>query len=144
MSEPRIDIALDGDGLSYQPGETCSGEYRLVGVHECQVKSIEASVLWYTEGKGDEDMAVHEFWRQSADDGDVIDTLRPGRFSTRLPNSPLSYQGRIITLRWCVRVRVFLHRNREIVAEKVFCLGNVPPVPPPPSAPAEEPSDVAE
>lgn len=143
MSEPRIDIRLEGEEAHFAPGAALRGEYRLVGIHECQVKSLEVSVLWCTEGKGDEDMAVHEFWRQSAEDGDVIDTLRPGRFSTQLPNSPLSYQGRIITLRWCVRVRVFLHRNREVVGEKTFCLGAVPPIAPP-AAPVAEPAHAAE
>ena len=37
------------------------------------MKAIEVSVLWHTEGKGDEDMAVTEFWRRDAEDGHPID-----------------------------------------------------------------------
>ena len=126
--EPTIVIRLDGDSRFYRPGETLSGEYRLESLDASQVKAIELSVLWHTEGKGDEDLAVHEFWRWDADDGRPIDPSRPERFNTRLPNSPLSYEGQIIKLRWCIRVRAFLHRGKEVVAEKAFQLGDVPPV----------------
>ena len=88
---------------------------------------MEVSVLWHTEGKGDEDLAVHDFRRLSAENGDPIDPRRPGRFSTVLPNSPLSYRGVIVKIRWCVRVRVFLTRGREVVGELHFRLGEVLP-----------------
>jgi hypothetical protein len=48
------------------------------------------------------------------------------QFSTRLPNSPLSYDGRIVKIRWCVRVRVFLPRGVELVEDELFQLGCVP------------------
>jgi hypothetical protein len=127
-SEPTVVIRLDGDLSTYQPGETLSGEYWIESVDLGQIKTVEVSVLWATEGKGDEDMAVHEFWCRDADDGRPIELGRPERFSTTLPNSPLSYQGQIIKLRWCVRVRVFPARGKEVVGEKVFHLGNVPPI----------------
>jgi hypothetical protein len=43
-----------------------------------------------------------------------------------LPASPLSYHGAILSIRWCVRVRAFLDRDREVVGERGFVLGNVP------------------
>ena len=128
MSDPAVIIRLDGNGRTYQPGETLSGEYRLEAVEHDQVKAVEASVLWYSEGKGDEDLAVHEFWRRDVDNGDWIDPRRPERFSTILPLSPLSYEGQIVALHWCVRVRAFLHRGKDLLAQRVFRLGNVPPV----------------
>ena len=127
-SEPTVVIRLDGDGLVYRPGETFSGQYWIKSLEAGQVKAVEVSVLWHTEGKGDEDMAVHEFWRRDADDGRPIDPSQPERFSTTLPNSPLSYEGQIIKLRWYVRVRAFPNRGKEVVGEKVFQLGDVPPV----------------
>ena len=93
-----------------------------------EVKAVEVSVLWYTEGKGDEDLAVHDFWRSSAEGGDGLDLRRPGRFSTVLPKSPLSYRGVLVKIRWCVRVRVFLTRGREVMGELAFRLGEVPAV----------------
>ena len=126
MNEPLVRIRFDGNGRLYRPGETLCGEYRLERIKREDVKAVEVSVLWYTDGKGDQDLAVHDFRRLSAEDGDQIDPRRPGRFSTTLPNSPLSYNGMIVKVRWCVRVRVFLSRDKEVVGELPFRLGNVP------------------
>jgi len=130
MNEPTVVIRFDGNGRVYLPGDILAGEYRLESFAFGQIRSIEFSVLWYTEGKGDEDMAVHEFQRLSADDGDWIDPSRPGRFSVMLPNSPLSYDGAILKIRWCVRVRVFPRKGKQVVGQRVFTLGNVAPVGP--------------
>ena len=127
-AEPTVVIRLDGDGPAYRPGETLSGQYWIDALDAGQVKAIEVSVLWHTEGKGDEDMAVHEFWRRDADEPIPIDFSQPERFRTTLPNSPLSYEGQMIKLRWCVRVRAFPYRGKEVVGERQFQLGNVPPV----------------
>jgi len=126
MTGPQIILRLDENGRIYRPGDTLTGEYRMMAVDRQEVKSLEVSVLWYTEGKGDEDMRVHYFRRLSTEDGDWIDPRRPGRFTTVLPNSPLSYDGRIVKVRWCVRVRVFLKRNREVVGQRLFRLGDIP------------------
>lgn len=126
MNEPRVTIRFDGNGRAYQPGETLSGEYRLESLRREDVKAVEVSVLWHTDGKGDEDLAVHDFRRLSVEDGDWIDVRYPGRFRTVLPKSPLSYRGVIVKLRWCVRVRAFLARDREVVGELPFQLGDVP------------------
>ncbi|MEN6457767.1 MAG: hypothetical protein ABFC63_02455 [Thermoguttaceae bacterium] len=124
--EPTVVILLEGESRIHRPGDTLAGEYWIESIDAEQVKAIEASVLWHTEGKGDEDMAVHEFWRRHADQG-PFDSRHPQRFSTVLPNSPLSYDGQIVKLRWCVRVRALLHRGKDIVSEKAFRLGDVPP-----------------
>ncbi len=61
MSEPLVVIRLDGNGRAYQPGDTLSGQYHVEAVTKDEVRAIEASVLWFTEGKGDEDLVVHEY-----------------------------------------------------------------------------------
>lgn len=134
MNEPAILIRMDGSSPTYQPGESLSGEYRLESVQRDQIQAIEISVLWSTEGKGDEDLAVHEFWRRDADTGDFMNASRPERFSTTLPASPLSYEGRIVKIHWCIRVRVFLQGGKELVGQKGFRLGSIPP----PSGPSGE------
>lgn len=126
MNEPSILIRLDGNGRTYWPGETLSGTYRFDGFLADEVRAVEVSVLWYTDGKGDTDMSVHDFRRISAEEAGWIDPRRPGRFSTVLPASPLSYDGEILKLRWCVRVRAFLGRGKEVVGELPFRLGGVP------------------
>ncbi len=128
MNEPHVTIRLDANGRIYRPGETLAGEYRLNSFDPEEIRAVEVSVLWHTEGKGDEDLAVHDFHRLAPENGQRVELLRPGRFSTRLPNSPLSYNGLIVKVRWCVRVRVFLTRGRELVGQKTFRLGEVPPV----------------
>lgn len=127
-SEPTVVIRLDGDELVFRPGETLSGQYWIKSLDAQLLKAVEVSVLWSSDGKGDEDMAVHEFWRRDVEDGQPIDPAQPERFRTTLPNSPLSYEGRIIKLRWCVRVRAFLFRGKDVLGERVFQLGAVPPL----------------
>ncbi len=126
MNEPSITIRFDSNGRTYRPGETLSGEYVFEPFPADEIRAVEVSVLWHTEGKGDTDMAVHDFRRVSSEDDGWIDPRRPGRFSTVLPNSPLSYEGAIVKLRWCVRVRAFLARGKDLVGEFPFRLGSVP------------------
>ncbi len=128
MTEPTVTIHLDDNGRARRPGETLAGEYRLNAVSPDEIRAIEVSVLWCTDGKGDNDMAVHYFRRLSDDDDGPADLRRAGRFSTALPNSPLSYDGALIKLGWSVRVRAFLTSGKELFAEQPFRLGCVPAV----------------
>ncbi|MCC6124928.1 MAG: hypothetical protein IT426_08200 [Pirellulales bacterium] len=139
--EPSVNIRLDGDGRTYRPGETLSGEYVFDDLPANEGKTLEVSVVWFTEGKGDEDLAVHEFWRTNLEGTNAADLLRPRRFSTVLPNSPLSYDGRIVKIRWCVRVRAFFQGGKEVFGQKLFRLGDVPEIPPAPPPPIAEPTE---
>lgn len=126
MIEPYITIRFDDNGRIRQPGETLAGSYRLHGLSPHDVKAVEVSVLWHTDGKGDEDLAVHHFERVAADEDHSFDVRRPRRFKTVLPSSPLSYHGAIIRIQWCVRVRVYLTSGKEVLGERAFELGGVP------------------
>jgi hypothetical protein len=86
-----------------------------------QVDRLEASVLWYTEGKGETDLGVAAFQRLDRDA--VLRASGRGFLQTQLPASPLSYEGRLLRVRWCVRLRLFLLDGREIVAQQPFYLG---------------------
>jgi hypothetical protein len=132
--EPSVIIRFDGNGRVYRPGETLSGEYAFDDLPDNPAKIIEVSVVWFTEGKGEEDMSVHEFWRTNLEENPLANLLRPQRFSTTLPGSPLTYDGRIVKLRWCVRVRAFFQGGKEIFGQKLFRLGDVPAIPPLPVA----------
>ena len=123
---PLIPLRLDGRGSRiYYPGETLAGSYYLGNLGNEPIDAVEVSVLWHTEGKGNEDFGIHEFWRRSVSDGDWIDNSTPGRFHTKLPNSPLSYDGELVKIFWLIRIRVFLSDGREIVDEHSFRLGNI-------------------
>jgi hypothetical protein len=127
MNEGSVRILLDANRRVYQPGDLLSGEYQVESLRWMEPLAVEVSVLWHTEGQGDEDLAVHYFERMDAPAQAGVDLRRPRRFNTRLPYSPLSYQGVIVKIRWCVRVRVFLPRGKELVGEMFFQLGNLPP-----------------
>lgn len=126
MIEPYVTIRFDDNGRIRQPAETLAGSYRLHGISPHGVKAVEVSVLWHTDGKGDEDLAVHHFERVAAEEDQPFDVRRPRRFKTVLPSSPLSYHGAIIRIQWCVRVRVYLTSGKEVIGERAFELGGVP------------------
>ena len=124
-----ITIQLDGRGSrQYYPGETLAGSYRFDSLRCDDIAAVEVSVLWHTEGKGNEDIGVHAFWRFATNEGDWIDPRRPGRFATTLPRTPLSYNGAIVKIHWSVRVRVFLENGSEYCDELSFRLGKIPDV----------------
>lgn len=140
MNEGSVRILLDGNRRVYQPGDLLSGEYQVESLRWMEPTAVEVSVLWYTEGQGEEDLAVHYFERVDMLAQAGVELRRPRRFNTRLPYSPLSYQGVIVKIRWCVRVRVFLPRGKELVGEISFQLGNLPPARPArPAAAMREP-----
>jgi hypothetical protein len=126
MMQPRVKLELDDGARIYRPGEVFAGQFHLEDVPPQDVCAIELSVLWHTEGKGEEDMSVHHFDRLEPQNGESADFRQSRHFSTVLPNSPLSYHGLIVKICWCVRVRVFMTRGRELSLEVPFQLGNVP------------------
>lgn len=126
MTEPLLSLCFGGSKKHFSAGEEMICEYQIDAVEASEIQAVEASVLWFSEGKGEEDLGVHFFERRLPADADEMD-LRPlRRFRTRLPNSPLSYSGAIVSIRWCVRLRLFLRRGKEFVLEQPFTLGNVP------------------
>ncbi len=127
MSEVRVTLKLADHEEPYLPGDTISAEYRIYGAGPHDVKAVELSVLWYTVGQGEEDLAVHFFERLAGEEGAAVDFRAPQHIHTELPHSPLSYDGLLVKVCWCVRVRVFLPRGKEITAEQPFTLGKVSP-----------------
>ena len=125
-SVPRIDVRFGRPGRDYVPGDVVSVDYEYGSPGDDEIRAVERSVLWYTEGKGEEDIGVHFFDRHAS--ADRVSTVLPeGRFETRLPLTPLSYEGVIVKIRWCVRIRLFFDAGRDHVTEHVFTVGHVPP-----------------
>jgi len=127
MNEPLISIVIDGSSQVHFPGERLSGAFQIDAVEPEEIQAVELSVLWYTQGKGDEDVGVHHFERFTGDGEGSGKLHELRRFGTTLPLSPLSYEGLILKIHWCVRVRAFLTQGREYVAQTRFQLGNLPP-----------------
>lgn len=116
-------IELEKD--TFYPGDFLTCEYfvKILPVHDIQ--AVETSVIWITEGKGEEDIGVHFFERRQKRSLSSETFDRNQRASTVLPASPLSYEGEILKIRWCVRVRLFLGSGEQITEDRYFRLGNV-------------------
>jgi len=122
---PLISIHLDRPYRAYQGGDEIHCQYQVDRVKIDQLQAVEASLLWYTEGKGEEDLGVHYFERRTPTTEDP--DIRPMRqFTTTLPSSPLSYEGIIIKIQWCARIRVFLQDGSVYSHEQAFLLGKTP------------------
>jgi len=123
MTKPHITLEFDEHEGLYWPGDVISGVYLVESDRPEEIKAIEVSILWHTLGKGDEDFGVHFFQRETDNDAGPLLSNEPRRFATELPNSPLSYDGLIVKIRWCVRIRAFRTSGRDLLAEQPFRLG---------------------
>ncbi|MEM7474241.1 MAG: hypothetical protein AAF483_04555 [Planctomycetota bacterium] len=100
-------------------------EFRVQRVARDEVDRLEISVVWYTEGKGTEDLGVHLFQALSAEELSSVLDGKPHPIVSTLPSCPLSYEGRLLNIRWCVRLRLYLNDGREFSSEKPFYLGHL-------------------
>ncbi len=106
----------------YEAGGLLVAKWRISRVRLDQLQGLEVSVLWHTEGKGDEDLHVHHFHRLTAQQLRGTGLADEQSIQSRLPVSPLSYFGKLITIRWSLRLRLFLSAGREILSEQPFCV----------------------
>lgn len=126
MIEPLLSLVIVSPKRQFAAGDELVCEYQIDAVDPADIQAVEASVLWHTEGKGEDDLGVHFFERRLPADAENGDLRPMRRLRTRLPNSPLSYRGAILSIQWCVRLRLFMRRGREYVLEQPFSLGSVP------------------
>lgn len=138
MTEPLLSLCIVGPKRQFAAGDELICEYQIDAVDPGEIQAVEASVLWHTEGKGEDDLGVHFFERRLPSDADGGDLRPMRRLRTRLPNSPLSYVGAILNIQWCVRLRLFLRRGREYLVEQPFTVGSVPAVLPAVVVPPDE------
>lgn len=124
--EPLLSIQLFDHLPFYRPGNLLKCDYQIDAVAEGEIQAVETSVLWYTEGKGDEDMGIHFFERRSAAD-EPTDLRELQRFEVELPNSPLSYVGSLVQVFWCVRLRAFMPKGKSSTLDHPFQLGELVP-----------------
>jgi len=120
--DPLIAIRIRSPNCVFHPGEQLECEYQIDAIQPSDIQAVETSVMWYTEGKGDEDLGVHYFERYTPSDVVDGDVRQLHCLDTRLPQTPLSYHGLIVKIRWCVRVRLFWGRGKETVVDRVFQL----------------------
>ncbi len=123
---PRVVVLFCHADRQYEPLDDITVRYEVEGLGSEPPRAVEHSVLWFTEGKGEEDLGVHFFERIVEPDRLPPATSTEG-FAARLPASPLSYEGVIVKIRWCVRMRFFFAGGRDYVSEHEFIVGRVPP-----------------
>ncbi|MEM7453730.1 MAG: hypothetical protein AAF456_05170 [Planctomycetota bacterium] len=115
----------------YRPGELLSCEYKIdIRPGGPKANAIETTVLWQTEGKGDTDIGVHFFERREKKmvQPDVL--RQTHKLTTKLPQTPLSYDGRIVKIVWCIRVRIFFDDGGERTFDKAIRVGDAIFLPP--------------
>ena len=125
-TQPAVNVSLCREDGIYLAGGELMASWRVRRIPVDDISSVEVSVLWHTEGKGDEDLHVHHFHRLSQDQVRSIGEAKRQSLRCQLPASPLSYHGHLIQLRWCLRLRLFLTDGREILAEQPFHLVSPP------------------
>jgi hypothetical protein len=118
-------IRLLGLQPTYMPSDILEFEYRVANIEQGNISAVEVSVVWLTEGKGTEDLGVHSFQRLTGNALAAIDWTVPQLVRVPLPDSPLSYEGRLVKISWCVRVRFYLSDGTELVAQQPFYLGTI-------------------
>ncbi|MBN1816074.1 MAG: hypothetical protein JW828_01860 [Sedimentisphaerales bacterium] len=92
-----LEIHLEGGKTEYQPNETIAGTVKW----QCteRPEKIELRLIWYTRGKGDEDIGMVD---TICFDGPAIFDTR--KFQFTLPTGPYSFSGKLISLLWAVEL----------------------------------------
>ena len=124
-TEPALGLRVLSLQHALEPGEILEFEYCIQRVSAELIDRLEVSVAWFTEGKGSEDIGVHCFESLSRSDLSRGALSEPRQCVTTLPATPLSFEGRLFKIRWCIRLRLFLSNGREISAEQPFYLGHL-------------------
>jgi hypothetical protein len=117
-------VSLCRSDACYQGGRVLTAAWRIGPTAVHQAEGLEASVMWYTEGKGDEDLHVHHFQRWNDAQLQQLDLRHALPLRCELPQTPLSYEGTLVRIRWCVRLRMFCRSGREIVVQAPFQLSS--------------------
>ena len=86
-----VDLTLER--TEFEPGEAVCGTARAEGRGKVVV-----SLLWFTSGRGTEDVGV-----VAREEGEVDGELALP-FELRLPTTPWTFSGRLVSVQWAVEV----------------------------------------
>lgn len=107
-------VSIELEKTAYEPGETISGYVHWNTGGE-RYQRVLVSLLWHTEGKGNEDVEVIHQVNIPAST-----TQDRRQFSFELPNFPWSFSGRLISLVWNIEAslepRGDVHRETLVLA----------------------------
>ena len=99
MGNSTIDIEIKDGRTSFLPGQTLGGHTRWLCSEPPKKASLQ--LIWFTEGKGDEDVGLVEEIRFK---NPYASDERP--FEFQLPGGPYSFSGKLISLTWALELQV--------------------------------------
>ena len=88
-------ISIEGSRTDFEPGETLRGRVEWFGQETPD--ALEVRLLWYTEGRGDQDVGVARTLRIEG-----LASTGSRDFEFELPAGPYSCSGRLISICWAV------------------------------------------
>ncbi len=121
-AQPAVSVALGSENGIYEAGGRLTATWRISRVTLDRLEAVEVSVMWHTEGKGDEDLQVVHFERLDENHIRRLGLADQQSLQCDLPVTPLSYHGRLLSVCWCIRLRLFLSDGCEVVTEHPFHL----------------------
>ena len=100
-----ISISLDQPNAQFRPGETISGNVAWSDLGD-NTEKLDTRLLWYTEGKGNQDIEV-----VSSLPTLVTQPDGSAPFEFTAPTRPFSFSGKLISLVWVIEVVGFPSRE---------------------------------
>ena len=90
-----LEIHVDAGGTAFEPGDTLRGTLQWMG--DRALEAVELRLLWYTEGRGDQDVGVARTLRIEAPAA-----VGSSPFELEAPGGPYSCSGRLVSIRWAL------------------------------------------
>ncbi len=117
----RVQIRFEGGRAAFAPGEAVAVRMHLDPETASSLTSLDLEWRWQTEGKGTEDVGV--FHSEAVPVDRQAGQARFAFKSPPLPPTPWSYEGKLLTIRWGVRLRLGVEgRRRKLEADLPFVL----------------------
>ena len=133
LDEDCVSLWIDTDAPA-SAGTTLRGGYLIRPRGTGPLRSAELSVLWYTPPPGEEVRKILHEEQHAAANGDDEPLYAARRFEVQLPDGPPSYEGKVVIIRWAVRLRLRYADGDELVRELPFAFTSVPSAEPLPAA----------
>lgn len=119
LDDDCVSLWIDTDG-PVSAGTNLTGGYTIRPRGTGPLRSAELSILWYTPPPGAEDRDVFHKEEHMAVDGDDGPLYATRRFEVSLPDGPPSCEGKAVSIRWVVRLRLRYADGQEVVRELSF------------------------
>jgi hypothetical protein len=121
LKEEALALWIDGTRSSFRAGDTLTGGYTVHAQEPAgALRTAELSVLWHTGPPRFIELGVCHYEEHAAVDGDDLPLYAPRHYHVRLPDGPPSYDGKVVQVRWVVRLRLRYVSGAEVVRELPF------------------------